>query len=121
MHGSRVRRLENHDRWKLAHYLMLDSLLRVAEQIGAHAAILRVDTEIAIEKFSKNWRWSQIPACPAQRRIAVHVLGINLSARSQQHINGFFIAERGSPVQRSFALRAPVTHKATCFNAGFGA
>jgi hypothetical protein len=59
-----------------------------------------------------------VPARPAQRRIAVHVLGIDDGARIEQKLDGLFVTERGGAVQGRLALSTAIAHERTGLDVG---
>jgi hypothetical protein len=50
----------------------------------------------------------------------VGVFCVELGAGVQENLDGFFVAESGGAVQRSFALGAAIAHEAAGFDAGAG-
>src|SRR5579859_3933380 len=60
-----------------------------------------------------------MPAGPRERRVSIHVAGIDNSARIQQELDGLFIAESGGAMKRSLAFGSAVSHESTSFNGFF--
>lgn len=61
-----------------------------------------------------------MPASPRERGIAVHVSGVNLRTGIEQHLNGFFRAERRRAVQGRFCSRSDIAHERVGFHPGLG-
>src|ERR1700737_950573 len=94
----------------------MQSSVRPANQVGPHRPVFRVYAEAAIQKQTKNRCWPQIPACPGQRRVAVHVLDVNLCTRLQQELNRLDFTKGRSAMQRSLAPGSAVAHESTRFD-----
>ena len=56
-----------------------------------------------------------MPAGPGQRRISVHVLGVDYSSRVQEKLDGFLVAIRRRAVEMSFGPGSAVTHERARF------
>jgi hypothetical protein len=78
----------------------------------------RMNPELAIAQLSENGRGTQVPACPCQRRIAMHVFGIDDCPRIKKKLNSLFGSKGGGSMQRRFTLRSAVAHEAICFDIG---
>ena len=65
----------------------------------------------AITQQTKNGSWTQMPASPSKRRIAMDILGVKTSSRGEQHLNGLFATEGRSPMKRCFSTSSDIAHK----------
>ena len=71
-----------------------------------------MNPKLAITQLSENGRGTQVPACPCQRRIAMHVFGIDDRARIEKKLNSLFGSKGGGSMKRCFTLRPAVAHEA---------
>src|SRR5450631_2419811 len=92
----------------------------LSEQTSFHGWAGDSDGEVAVTELPQNGVWAEMPACPCQRRVAVHVLRLFESAGIKQKLNALRAPKRSGAMQRSFASGAAVTHKGTGFNAWLG-
>ena len=56
-----------------------------------------------------------MPACPWQRRVAVHVFGIDDGAGIKKKLNGLFGSKGGDSMKQRFTFRSAVAHEAGAF------
>src|SRR5437867_13268475 len=90
--------------------------MRSPQKITLHApTIFRVNGKITVAKFPEYGDRAQVPACPSERRISIHILRINCCASIQKKLDGFFSAKGGCAMKRSFCFRSAVSHEATRF------
>lgn len=57
-----------------------------------------------------------MPTSPAERRLPVHILGVDDGTGVQQHLDGFFVAKSSGAMKRSFALGAHIAHESAGFD-----
>ena len=75
-------------------------------------AVCRMNGIAAIAQLPEYRWWAQVPACPRQRGITIHVFGIYDSTRIDQKLNCFFCSKgRGTMKRRfSFVLQSRMKH-----------
>ena len=88
-----------------------------AKEISRHSLVSGVYSEISKEKLSQDSCGPQVPTGPRQRRISIHVPGVDSGACIQQSLNRLFLAKSGCAMKRCLAFGAGVAHKPTRFRA----
>lgn len=91
----------------------------LSKQIDFHAYVIRVNPKIAVTELPKNGSRTQVPTRPRERRIAIHIFGIDFRSNIQKKLDGFFGSECCSAVEGSFGFRSAIAHEATCFSRCF--
>src|ERR1039457_7393671 len=75
-----------------------------------------MNAKIPITKLPENRHWTQMPTGPRERRISIHVLGVNRRASVQQKLDGLFVAESSRAVKWRLAFGAHVPHETAGLN-----
>lgn len=91
--------------------------MRLSQEKGLHAGIVRMNPELSITKLPQDRGRTQMPTGPAERGIAIHILGIGAGSGLQQELDRRFAAEGGGPVERGFRFGPAVPHEAAGFRA----
>src|SRR5581483_2491147 len=60
-----------------------------------------------------------MPTGPCERRVSIHILGVNNSASIQQKLDGLFITESGGAMKRGLAFGSAISHESAGFNGLF--
>src|SRR5260370_9875802 len=61
--------------------------VRLAQQMGSHARVIRANAEIPIAKLPENRSRAQMPARPGERRISIQILSVHVGACIHQALN----------------------------------
>src|SRR6266568_639062 len=85
-----------------------------------HRAPFWMDGELTITKLSENRIRALEPARPREWRIPVHVLRVDSRPSIEKKLNGVFIAEGSSAMQRSLGPGTAVAHEGAGFDGRFG-
>ena len=88
----------------------------LAKEIGCHGTSVGANVKRPITQSAENRIRATIPARPGERRVSIHILRIDGSARIQEHLDGVFGTESCGAVERRFCLRSAITHEAARFN-----
>ena len=92
----------------------------LAKEIGCHGTSVGANVKLPITQSAENRIRATIPARPGERRVSIHILRIDGSARIQEHLDGVFGTERCGAVEGRFCLRSAITHEAARFNGWLG-
>ena len=81
-----------------------------------------MNPKVTVTQLSQDRIRPQIPTCPTERRVSVHVFCFAVGSGFQQQLNGFFRSEGGGTMERRFGFGAAIAHEATGFyvRIGFG-
>src|SRR5262245_24000119 len=88
----------------------------LAKEIGCHGTSVGANVKLPITQSCENRIRTTVPARPGERRVSIHVLRIDGSARIQEHLDGVFGTERCGAMERRFCLRPAITHEAARLN-----
>lgn len=78
-----------------------------------------MDTMSTEAKFPENGRWPEVPTGPCERRISIHVSGVNDGTGIEKQLNRLLGAEGGGSVERRLGFCPAVPHEAPCFSGRF--
>ena len=80
---------------------------------------VRVNGKRAVAEFPEYGIGAEVPARPAERRVAVHVLRVTLRTRIEQQLDGLLGPEGGGTMKRSLSFRSDVSHEGGRLSTGF--
>ena len=73
---------------------------------------LGVNSVGPVAELRENVRRPAMPTRPCERRVAVHVLGVDRRARVEQNLDRLFTAEGGGAMEGCLRFRSAVAHEA---------